>query len=99
MKGPLTKAMHRMSGTHVRLRFGCHRMPLIGDLRRSAVAMVGSVWSTTKSVTGSAHSLGHFQHLLGSNLQLALARWRRGLSACICANSDSSPSRHSPPAP
>jgi ankyrin repeat protein len=26
--------MHQMSGTHVRLRFEWHRMPLIGDLRR-----------------------------------------------------------------
>jgi hypothetical protein len=30
------EAMHRMSGTHMRLRSGCHKMPLIGDLRRSA---------------------------------------------------------------
>ena len=36
MKTGSNKAMHRMSGTHVRLRFGCHGMPLIGDLRRYA---------------------------------------------------------------
>ena len=29
------EAIHRMSGTHVRLRLGRHGMPLIGDLNRS----------------------------------------------------------------
>jgi hypothetical protein len=30
------EAMHRMSGTHICLRFGWLWMPLIGDLGRSA---------------------------------------------------------------
>ena len=31
--------MHRMSGMHVALRFGCHLGPLIGDLGRSAASV------------------------------------------------------------
>jgi hypothetical protein len=31
------EAMHRMSGTHARLRFGSHGTPLIGDLNRSTL--------------------------------------------------------------